>query len=79
MILGADIREAFDIQPGTLLMVTPHLDRQEIVIKPTKTDDPIAVGRGMLAGGPSLTEALIEERKKDKILEDKKYARIFRS
>lgn len=73
MVIPADFRAAFDVRAGTLVLITPDLVREQIIIKPIKAKDPIAAGYGMFAGEKSLTKALLKQRKKDILLEDKKY------
>ena len=79
MVLPAGFRQAFQIGPKTLVLVIPDLDKQEIVVRPLKTTDPVTAGYGLLSGGKSLTKALLQEKKQEKRLEEKKYARIFGS
>ena len=79
MILPSDMRQLFKIKAGTLVLVSADVQNQEIIVKPMGETDPIEAGLGMLAGGKSLTKALLVEKKKERELEDKKYARSLRS
>lgn len=75
VVIPGAIRKALGIKPGSRLHV--RLEGKEVVLFPL-ADDPIRALRGILKGGPSLTKALLEDRKEDLKREDKKLARLFR-
>ena len=77
MVIPADFRGLFNIQAGTLVLIVPDVDRQEIVIKPTKAKNTVSAGFGLLSGGESLTKALLEEKVREQKAEAKKYERIM--
>lgn len=79
MVLPADFRQVFQVEPGTLVLIIPKVDQDEIVIKSMKTPDPVVAGYGLLAGGESLTKALLRERKEERKRDEEKYARILSS
>jgi len=58
--LPADIRRRFGIEPGTRLELEETADG--IVLRPV-SEDPAQTAYGMLAHLPSLTEALLEDRR----------------
>ena len=60
VVIPHEIRQRYGIRPGDKVHIIDYAGR--IAIVPT-AEDPIAAGRGMLKGGPSLTEALLEERR----------------
>ena len=62
-------RDKVGIKPGTRVVVVAVGDHVEVRPVP---DDPVSYYYGYFKGGPSLTKALLEERRKDREREDKK-------
>ena len=62
-VIPAEMRERLGIKPGTRVAVT--LDGTRIVLEPV-TEALVEQTRGMLAGGPSLSDALARERRRRK-------------
>lgn len=69
VVIPAPLRRKYGIEPG--MMVEIEDADGKIVIFPGSRD-PIKEARGMLAGGPSLTEELLAERAKDLAREEAK-------
>lgn len=76
IVIPADIRKKIGLKPGSKVLVTVT-DSQKIILEPVP-EDPIKSLRGILKGGPSLTRALLQERRKDRQREEKKFARFLR-
>ena len=68
IVIPKEIRERLGITPGKKLLFRIVDDHAEITPLP---DDPITTLRGTLKGGPSLTKALLDERKKDNRIDEK--------
>ncbi len=68
VVIPAEIRKRYNIQPGDTLAFVEYGGQISLVRVP---DDPIAVGRGMLKGGPSLTKELLEDRRREFEREEK--------
>jgi AbrB family looped-hinge helix DNA binding protein len=62
-VIPSDMRSALGIKPGTRICVTHEGTR--IILEPV-TAELVDKTRGMLAGGPSLSEELIRERRRVK-------------
>jgi AbrB family looped-hinge helix DNA binding protein len=62
-------RDRLGIKPGTRVVVTAVDDHIEIRPLPEK---PVGHFHGFFKGGPSLTKALLEERRKERAREEKK-------
>jgi AbrB family looped-hinge helix DNA binding protein len=62
-VIPAEMREKLGIEPGTRIAVT--LQGMKIVLEPV-SEKLVEQTRGILAGGPSLSRLLKEERGKDK-------------
>ena len=62
-VIPAEIRESLGIGPGTRIAVT--LAGQRIILEPV-SEKLVDETRGLLAGGPSLSRMLKQERGKDK-------------
>jgi AbrB family looped-hinge helix DNA binding protein len=62
-------RDRLGIKPGTRVVVTAVDDHIEIRPLP---ENPIEHFHGFFKGGPSLTKSLIEERRKERVREEKK-------
>ncbi len=67
IVIPAELRQRYGLKPGTKVQVVDYGGVLSIVPIP---DDPIAAGAGMFAGGPSATELLLEERRRDRERED---------
>lgn len=77
IVLPVDMRKLFGITAGSSVAVIPNIQKQQIVIQSLVSGDPIEAGYGVLAGNKaSLVKNLMEIRKKERILEKKKYGRI---
>ena len=62
VLIPVALRRKYHIRKGSRLAV---IDKNgEIILKPL-AEDPIALGRGFLKGGPSVLKALAAERKKE--------------
>jgi AbrB family looped-hinge helix DNA binding protein len=62
-VIPSEMRSALGIKPGTRICVTQ--EGSKIVLEPV-SEDLVDKTRGMLAGGPSLTKALLRERRREK-------------
>jgi AbrB family looped-hinge helix DNA binding protein len=62
-VIPSEMRSALGIKPGTRIAVTQ--ERGRIVLQPV-TVELVEKTRGMLKGGPSLTESLLRERRRDR-------------
>lgn len=72
IVIPKEIRERYGIKPGDEVHLYDFDDR--IILVPLMKD-PIKELRGILKGGPSLTKALLEERRKEKEREERKMRR----
>jgi AbrB family looped-hinge helix DNA binding protein len=70
VVIPHDIRERYGLRPGDKVYITDYGGRITIV---PALKDPIRELHGMFKGGPSLTEALLEERQKEREREEEKY------
>jgi AbrB family looped-hinge helix DNA binding protein len=61
IVIPKEIRERYGIGPGDKVQVLDWAGRISLVKIPP--GDPIERMRGLLAGGPSMTEALLEDRR----------------
>ena len=73
VVIPAALRRKYGITPKTLIVV--YDDGEKIVFKPV-TREAIERLHGSVKGGPSLTQALLEERAKDREREDAKFNRF---
>ncbi len=73
--IPAEYRRQYNIRPGDRLAIVDYARRLSFTLV---RGDPIESGRGLLAGGPSLTRALLRERRDERRRENRKCAR-FRS
>lgn len=62
-VIPADMREELGIEPGTRIAVT--LQGPKIILEPV-SEKLVDDTRGILAGGPSLSRMLKQERGRDK-------------
>ena len=69
VVIPHDIRERYGIRPGDKVHIIDY--GGQIALVPA-LKDPIHELRGMFKGGPSLTEALLEERRKEREREEEK-------
>ena len=76
IVIPAEIRKKIGLKPGRKVLVT-LVDKRKVAIEPVP-EDPIEAACGMLQGGPSLTQALLKERREDYVREEKKFARFIR-
>ena len=76
VVVPAEFRERAGLKPAGKVLVSLAGDRK-VMLEPVP-DDPIEAACGMLRGGPSLTKALLEERRKDDARSEKKFARLLR-
>jgi AbrB family looped-hinge helix DNA binding protein len=72
VVIPKEIRQRYGIRPGDKVQFVDY--GGSIAILPVP-EDPIASGYGMLKGGPSLTKALLEERRRERELEERKMER----
>jgi AbrB family looped-hinge helix DNA binding protein len=77
VVIPAALRKQVGLKSGGKALVT-LTDDNRLLIEPVP-DDPITALQGILKGGPSLTKALLEERRKDREREETKAARLLRS
>ncbi len=76
VVIPVELRERIGLRPGAKVLVTLAGERK-VAIEPVP-DDPIEAACGMLQGGPSLTDALLKERREDYAREEEKFARCLR-
>ncbi|MDX9992865.1 MAG: AbrB/MazE/SpoVT family DNA-binding domain-containing protein [Anaerolineales bacterium] len=65
VVIPADLRKKYGIKPGSKLQFVDYGGALELIPIP---DDPIEAAAGMLKGGKSLTQALLDEHRRE--LED---------
>ena len=75
VVIPIEIREKLGIKPGQMVNMT--LEGERAVITPLP-EDPIKALRGSLKGKPSLTKALLEDRKEERRREEKISAGLLR-
>jgi AbrB family looped-hinge helix DNA binding protein len=68
VVIPIEIRKKLGIKPGQMVNLT--LEGEKAVITPL-AEDPIKALRGSLKGKPSLTKALLKERKQERKREEK--------
>jgi AbrB family looped-hinge helix DNA binding protein len=76
VVIPAALRKKIGLKPGAKVLVA-LAGENRVTIEPIP-DDPIKALRGILKGGPSLTKALLRERRKDRQREAEKLARLVR-
>ncbi|HEY7678134.1 MAG TPA: AbrB/MazE/SpoVT family DNA-binding domain-containing protein [Candidatus Methylomirabilis sp.] len=76
VVIPAKIRKEAGLKLGREVVVGLDLDGR-VRITPV-ADDPIEAACGMFADGPSLTQALLREKKEEREREERKFARFFR-
>ncbi|MEW5949998.1 MAG: AbrB/MazE/SpoVT family DNA-binding domain-containing protein [Thermodesulfobacteriota bacterium] len=75
IVIPAAIRKKLKIKPGQKVNLTLVEDKAVITPLP---EDPIKSLKGILKGKPSMTKALLEDRKKEVKREEKDIARLLR-
>ena len=75
IVIPIEIRKKLGIKPGQMVNLTLVDDKAVITPLP---EDPIKALRGILKGKPSMTKALIKERKKELEQDKKVTARLLR-
>ena len=75
IVIPAEIRKKLGIRPGQ--KVAFRLVEDKAVIEPLP-EDPIKALRGILKGKPSMTKALLRDRKEEIKREEKIVARLLR-
>ncbi len=75
VVIPVEIREKLGIKPGQMVNMT--LEGEKAVITPLP-EDPIKALRGYLKGKPSLTKALLKERKEEQKREEKVSSGLLR-
>ncbi len=76
VVIPAEMRAKIGLKPGGKVLVTLVNDKQVMV--EAVPDDPIEAACGFLQDGPSLTDALLKERRDDRKREDAKGPRFLR-
>ncbi len=76
VVIPAEIREKIGLKPGGKVLVTTA-GQNKVTIEPVP-DDPIEAACGFLQGGPSLTKALLTERREERKREKAQFARFLR-
>lgn len=71
IVIPKDVRKKLNILPGKKILVKAEGDRAILLPLP---DDPVEHFCGIFKKGPSLTKALLSERKKERDRENKKVA-----
>lgn len=71
IVIPAELREEYGIKPGDELDV---VDYDDVLMLVPHSSDPIAALRGMFKDGPSLTQALLDDRRWEKEREERKIA-----
>ena len=67
IVIPAPLRRRYHIEPGQEIRIVDYGGVLSLV---PAFEDPIRQGRGLLAGKTSLTEALLEERRRERLRED---------
>jgi len=75
VVIPIEIREKLGIKPGQMVNLT--LEGERAIITPLP-EDPIKALRGSLKGKPSLTKALLKERKEERKREEKVSSGLLR-
>lgn len=69
VVIPAEIRKKYNLGPGSKLEI---VDYGGVIALIPALENPIEQGFGLLKGGPSLTQALLEERKLELERENRK-------
>lgn len=67
VVIPAEMRERYNIKPGDEVALVDYGGVISILPLP---DDPVEAGWGLLAGADSLTEAIVEEHRRERERED---------
>jgi AbrB family looped-hinge helix DNA binding protein len=70
MVIPAAIREAMGIEPGTRIAI--RVEGEKLILSPQSIAAKLRIINelyGCTAGGPSMTDMLLEERRQDRIRE----------
>ena len=67
VVIPKSLREKYGLRKGSQVQV---IDYGQVIVLVPLPGDPVEALRGMLAGGPSLTEALLAERKRERDQEE---------
>ncbi len=62
VVIPADLRKKYGLKPGDAVNV---IDYGGVLALVPALKDPVKQSRGMFAGGPSLTEDLLDERRRE--------------
>jgi len=73
VVIPAEYRRKYDLRPGDRVTIVDYGGHLTVMPVPK---DPIREGRGLLAGQPSLTKALLKERAEERRREDRRMARL---
>lgn len=73
IVIPAEYRRKYGLRPGDKVTIVDYGGHLTIMPAP---EDPIREGRGVLAGRPSLTEALLKERAEERRREDRRSTRL---
>ena len=71
LILPAEAQEALGLRAGS--QVVGNVQDRQLTVRPAATEQTVDKLAGMFAGGPSLCDELIEERRKDEARSIAKY------
>lgn len=63
VVIPADLRRKYDLKPGDEVHVVDYGGVLSLI---PISEDPLEVGSGMLKGETSLTQALLDERRKER-------------
>lgn len=66
VVIPADLRKKYDLKPGDEVHVVDYGGVLSLI---PSSENPLAYARGMLKGETSLTQALVEEREKERARE----------
>lgn len=66
LVIPADLRKKYDLKPGDEVHV---IDYGGVLSLIPAHEDPIRYAEGMLKGEPSLIQALMEERRRERVRE----------
>ncbi|HXR38185.1 MAG TPA: AbrB/MazE/SpoVT family DNA-binding domain-containing protein [Terracidiphilus sp.] len=70
LVIPAAIRESLGIEPGTRVAI--HLEGTRVILEPETLAAKLRLIdelQGLTAGGPSMTDALLAERRKEREIE----------
>jgi AbrB family looped-hinge helix DNA binding protein len=62
VVIPAELRKKYGIKPGSRLRFVDYGGVMSLI---PGFEDPVNEGAGMLQGGPSLTEAIVEEHRQE--------------